>query len=221
MTDETVGLARYAAELKYEDIPAPIRQRARDSITDTVATMVFGRDFPWSRMITDYARRMGGGGNSRILGDGDAPVKEPYAALANGAYAHAFELDGALRPSCGAHPGATILSATLAMAQGRGLGGKELLTAFITGSEVMIRIGRATLHSNETRGFHAPGNGDVVVFNQYRVIQTKSMVAAATDTNRVFLHGTQARHGFAGAGDFSAIRCNRTGDGSGGRCHAT
>ena len=32
-----------------------------------------------------------------------------------------------------------------------------LLTAFVAGAEVMIRIGRATKHSNETRGFHAPG----------------------------------------------------------------
>jgi 2-methylcitrate dehydratase PrpD len=100
---------------------------------------------------------MGSGGSSRILGDGDIPVKAPFAALANGSLAHAFELDGALRPSCGAHPGATILSSGLAMAQERGLGGRDLLTAFIAGSEVMIRIGRATRHSNETRGFHAPG----------------------------------------------------------------
>lgn len=43
------------------------------------------------------------------------------------------------------------------MAQERGLTGRQVLTAFIAGTEVMIRIGRATKHSNETRGFHAPG----------------------------------------------------------------
>jgi 2-methylcitrate dehydratase PrpD len=37
------------------------------------------------------------------------------------------------------------------------LSGRALLTAFAAGAEVMIRIGRATKHSNETRGFHAPG----------------------------------------------------------------
>src|SRR4029453_9082913 len=32
-----------------------------------------------------------------------------------------------------------------------------LITATVAGAEVMIRIGRATQHSNEGRGFHAPG----------------------------------------------------------------
>jgi 2-methylcitrate dehydratase PrpD len=50
-----------------------------------------------------------------------------------------------------------MFTAALAVAQERGLGGRELLTAFVAGSEVMIRIGRATHHNNESRGFHAPG----------------------------------------------------------------
>jgi len=157
MTNETVRLAEFAVGLDDDDVPGSVKQRAKDAIADTIATTVFGRDLPWSRMVIDYARRMGSGGRSRILGDGDAPVMAPFAALANGALAHAFELDGAVRPSAGAHPGATILSAALALAQERGCGGKNLLTAFVAGSEVMIRIGRATKHSNETRGFHAPG----------------------------------------------------------------
>ena len=37
------------------------------------------------------------------------------------------------------------------------MGGRELLTAVVAGAEGMIRIGRATKHSNEGRGFHAPG----------------------------------------------------------------
>lgn len=157
MTDETLKLAEFAVNLRYDDIPDAVRQRARDSIADTLATMAFGSALPWSRIIIDYARRMGAGGKSRIMGDGDAPVMAPFAALANGALAHAFELDGATRPSAGVHPGATILSSTLALAQERNFNGKDLLTAFVAGSEVMIRIGRATKHSNETRGFHAPG----------------------------------------------------------------
>jgi len=32
-----------------------------------------------------------------------------------------------------------------------------LIAAFVAGNEVMIRIGRATGHTNEARGFHAPG----------------------------------------------------------------
>ena len=157
MSGETIRLAQFASRLRFEDLPAPAIQRAKDSIIDTIATIVFGRSLPWSAMIVAYARRVGDGGRSHILGDGERPVVAPYAALANGALAHAFELDGAVRPSAGAHPGATVLTAALATAQERGLSGRALLTAFAAGAEVMIRIGRATKHSNETRGFHAPG----------------------------------------------------------------
>lgn len=157
MSGETIELAEFASQLRFEDLPAPVVQRAKDSIADTVATIVFGHSLPWSAIIVGHAHRLGGGGRSRILGEGDRTVTAPYAALANGALAHAFELDGATRPSAGAHPGATIFTAALALAQERGLSGRQLLTAFVAGSEVMIRIGRATKHSNETRGFHAPG----------------------------------------------------------------
>jgi 2-methylcitrate dehydratase PrpD len=34
---------------------------------------------------------------------------------------------------------------------------RDLIAAFVAGNEVMIRIGRATGHTNEARGFHAPG----------------------------------------------------------------
>jgi 2-methylcitrate dehydratase PrpD len=45
----------------------------------------------------------------------------------------------------------------LAIGQDRGLGGRALLASFVAGAEVMIRIGYATKHTNEERGFHAPG----------------------------------------------------------------
>ena len=79
------------------------------------------------------------------------------AAFANGALAHAFEMDNLTWPNSGVHPGATMFVPALAVAQERGIGGRELLAAFVAGAETMIRIGRATKHNNEGRGFHAPG----------------------------------------------------------------
>jgi 2-methylcitrate dehydratase PrpD len=79
------------------------------------------------------------------------------AAFANGALAHAFEMDNLTWPNTGVHPGGTMCMPALAVAQERGIGGRELIAAVVAGSEVMIRIGRATKHNNEGRGFHAPG----------------------------------------------------------------
>ncbi len=156
MAQETVRLAEYAAALRYDDLPTAVVLQAKDCIIDTVAAAICGAALPWSHIVIDYAERTGPNGKSHILGSGSA-VQAPAAALANGALAHAFELDSLTRPGAGAHPGATVLPPALAIAQERGLGGRALIAAFVAGNEVMIRIGRATGHTNEARGFHAPG----------------------------------------------------------------
>jgi 2-methylcitrate dehydratase PrpD len=154
---ETERLAAYAAKLRYEDLPPAVVQRAKDCMSDTVAAIIYGAELPWSKMIIAHARRNSAAGRSSILGTGGAPVSAPAAALANGAMTHAFELDNLTKPDSGSHPGATVFTAALAVAQERGLSGRELLTAFVAGAESMIRIGHATKHTNEARGFHAPG----------------------------------------------------------------
>jgi 2-methylcitrate dehydratase PrpD len=92
-----------------------------------------------------------------VLSPGGASLRAPSAAFANGALAHAFEMDNLTWPNTGVHPGATMMVPALAVAQERGLSGRELITAFVAGAETMIRVGRATHHNNEGRGFHAPG----------------------------------------------------------------
>jgi 2-methylcitrate dehydratase PrpD len=157
MANETRQLAEYAAAVRYRDLPNDVVQRAKDCIADTIATVIFGHDLPWSRIIVGDAERTAARGKSRILGPGCGTVRAPLAALANGAMAHAFELDNLTWPNTGVHPGATMLVPALAVAQERGIGGRELIAAFVAGAETMIRIGRATKHNNESRGFHATG----------------------------------------------------------------
>src|SRR6266481_6404001 len=157
MAQETVRLAEYAAALRYDDVPEAVVRRAKECIADTVAAGICGAAMPWSRIVIDYAERTGPGGKCHILGRSGPAVQAPSAALANGALAHAFELDSLTRPGAGAHPGATVLPPALAIAQEKDADGRALIAAFVAGNEVMIRIGRATGHTNEARGFHAPG----------------------------------------------------------------
>jgi 2-methylcitrate dehydratase PrpD len=157
LAHETVRLAEYAASLSYDDLPPDVLQRAKDCVTDTVAVVAQGSRLPWSRIAIRYAQRIGAGGKSRVIGVDGPAVHAPAAALANGTLAHAFESDNLTRPGAGVHPGATLLPSALAIAQEQGSSGRELLTAITAGFEAMYRIGRATKHSNERHGFHAPG----------------------------------------------------------------
>jgi len=154
---ETERLAAYAAAVRFEELPPVVLQRAKDCLTDTVAAIIYGAELPWSKMIIAYAQKNSAPGKSYILGSGGAPVHAGAAALSNGAMTHAFELDNLTKPDSGSHPGATVFSAALAVAQERGLSGRDLLAGFVAGTETMIRIGHATKHTNEARGFHAPG----------------------------------------------------------------
>jgi 2-methylcitrate dehydratase PrpD len=155
MTTAAQVLARFAAELIFEDIPHAVVARARDGLTDGVAVATFGARLPWSRMVVDYARRYGSGGNCSIMGAPGMRVHTPYAALANGVHAHAFEMDNVGAP--GAHPGASLLPAVLAACEETGADGKTAVTAYVAGCEVMFRIALASHHSPEQLGFHAPG----------------------------------------------------------------
>ena len=149
-------LAQFAAGLRYGDIPALDLLRAKQCAIDTIGVSLLGRRLPWGRMIATYAQHYGGAGTSRIIGAGDK-VSAPMAALANGVFAHGFELDSLRKPGAGVHPGASLVPPALAIAEETGAGGEALLTAIVAGCEVMFRIGAASRHTSEHLGFHAPG----------------------------------------------------------------
>ena len=149
-------LAEFAVGLTYEQVPDAARERARQCIIDTTGAALFGSRLPWSKIVAGHAQNCGGNGASRVIGTA-LKVAAPAAALANGVAAHAFELDGLRKPSAGVHPGAILLPAALAIAEQQGAGGRDLLTAFVAGAEVMFRIGLAAKQTTESLGFHAPG----------------------------------------------------------------
>jgi 2-methylcitrate dehydratase PrpD len=157
MTGATARLAEFAATLQDSAIPPHVLLRAKDCVIDTVAVVTQGASLPWSQIVIRYAQSVGAGGAARVLGVEGPSLHAAAAALANGTLAHAFEADNLTRPSAGVHPGGTLLPPALAVAQEIGASGRDLLRAVVAGFEVMVRIGRATKHSNEHRGFHAPG----------------------------------------------------------------
>jgi 2-methylcitrate dehydratase PrpD len=158
-TDEpaTQRLAAYAATLRYEDLPPAAVERAKHCLIDAIGCVIFGRQFPWSKIVLAEAAASGSGGPCRVPGNARETFHVPPAALALGALAHAFEFDNLRKPGTGVHPGATAALPAFAMAQAVNASGASLITATVAGIEVMFRIGAATLHSPEHIGFHAPG----------------------------------------------------------------
>ncbi len=157
MTTAAEVLGKFAAELDYADIPGAVVERARYCIIDAVGVATFGSQFPWSRMVAEYAGRYGSGGPCSVIAIPGMRVHAPYAALANGVFTHAFEQDSLRDPGAGAHPGATLLPPLLAVCEEAKVDGKTAMAAFVAANEVMMRIALASHHSPEKVGFHAPG----------------------------------------------------------------
>jgi 2-methylcitrate dehydratase PrpD len=65
-------------------------------------------------------------------------------------------MDCLRKPSAGVHPGGLVPPA-LAVAEEQGASGRDLIAAFVAAMEVTTRIGLATRHSSEEKGFHNPG----------------------------------------------------------------
>lgn len=177
----TIKLADFAAGLKFEDLPADVCGHARNCIQDTVGISIFGAQLPWGKIIIDYAGRNAAAGPCTILGAPEKKICAPLAALANGVLTHSFEMDSVRKPSAGVHPGGLVPSA-LAAAEMAGASGKELITAFVAAMEITTRIGNATKHSCEKKGFHAPGLtgvfGAAVAAGNLLKLDAKQMVNA-------------------------------------------
>ena len=195
-------LGKFAAELRFEDIPSAVVERAKDCIIDTVAAATFGAQFAWSRMVADYARRYGSGGPCSIIGSPELHVHAPYAALANGVLAHAYEQDSVRDPGVGTHPGSTLLPALLAACEETGADGRSAVAAFVAGCEVMFRIAHATHHSPEKLGFHSPGltgtYGAAVVAGRIFGLDERQLVNAlgiAGSLSSGLLAFTKSEHG--------------------------
>jgi 2-methylcitrate dehydratase PrpD len=110
-------LCDFATSLRFEDIPINVINAAKFCIIDTIGVCVFGSQLPWSKKIYAYAKSYGRGGQSQVIGYANSRLHAPHAALANGAFAHAFEQDSLRKPGAGVHPGATLFPSAFALSQ--------------------------------------------------------------------------------------------------------
>src|SRR5690242_16838998 len=99
----TERLAAYAASLRYEHLPQSAVERAKHCLIDAVGCAIFGRQFPWSKIVIDEALSTGAGGPCRVPGIVGKSMHAPQAALLLGALSHAFEYDNLRKPGAGVH----------------------------------------------------------------------------------------------------------------------
>lgn len=157
--DTTIGpsqaLADFAATTRFEDIPKPVLDRALIHILDGLGLAVAASTFSFAGPTLAAVKALSGGAGGSIIGQPFRAAPRD-AAMANGVLIHGLDYDDTHLQAI-VHPTAAVLPAVLAVAEERGLTGREALTAFCIGMEVCIRLGAAVKGGFHHTGFHATG----------------------------------------------------------------
>lgn len=182
-------LAAFAANLRYEDIPAPVLRRAEDLLLDCLASILAGASARAVQAIDRYATAMGpADGPSEVLitRRRTSPL---FAAMVNAAAAHVVEQDDVHNGSV-FHPAAVVFPPALAVAQALGSSGRDLITAAVAGYEVGIRVGEF-LGRSHYKIFHTTGTAG-------------TLAAAVTTGHLLKLSPEQMLHALGSAGTQAA-----------------
>lgn len=126
-----------AGALTREHSPAVLEAASR-ALVDFVGCAVGASDDAPVRPVRQAVTAWNAGGNARIVRGGR--TTPALAALANGTMAHAMDYDDT-HPMGAGHPSGPCWSTALALAEEHGYPERDAIAAFITGFEVMSKLG--------------------------------------------------------------------------------
>ncbi|HLI12079.1 MAG TPA: MmgE/PrpD family protein [Alphaproteobacteria bacterium] len=151
----TDALAVFCAGLRFADIPMDVVRKTKLCILDSLGTILAGATTPMGRNIYRTATRFeGDDGIATILGMA-RKASPPAAALVNGTLSEIFELQDGWRFGNN-HP-CVVIPAALALAEWKGLSGRDLIAAVVAGYEVTNRLSWAVHPRHLARGFLPTG----------------------------------------------------------------
>jgi 2-methylcitrate dehydratase PrpD len=160
LPNATRELARFSAQLRFEDIPPHVVGHMKLSLLDSIGVCLHGVTLPWTRHVQSLVEAEGGQPQASIFGSGKRSSMA-NAVLVNSTAGHAFELDDIHKESI-IHPGSLAFPVALACAEHKGnADGRALLTAMIAGYEVGARVGNAATVRLLLKGFHPQGTSGV------------------------------------------------------------
>lgn len=150
-------IAAFVASVPSDAHSAAALERARLALLDTIGCAIQGA-------TTENARRTceaivsWGSGPAPVLGTG-LKVPPPWAALANGVAAHAKDLDDYTLVA-NDHASAVLVPAILAVGADCPCTYGDILDAYLTGLEVIFRVGKAVNMGHYKLGWHTTSTID-------------------------------------------------------------
>src|SRR5687768_1777352 len=148
-------LAQWVVDLRYEDLPPAVVDRAKGVTLHCIASVLLGSQTSGGKqavkLIVDEERGVHNG--ATIMVDG-TKVTKGGAAFASSEMGFAGGKWDTFRMLT--HPGTSIIPTALVAAEVTGASGKEFLAGIVAGYEVSERMGAEFIPTMMARGFH-PG----------------------------------------------------------------
>src|SRR5882757_505188 len=133
MANETATLAAYVANLKFDDIPTEVLERAKVLTLDFLGSAIRAR---------------------RDAESTPSLLKMLESLALDGTLGHSLDFDDTHADSS-LHASAPVVPAAFAVGEMVGASGRDVLTAIVAGYEVCCRLGNALdPTSHYARGFH-------------------------------------------------------------------
>ena len=150
----TERVARYVAESDFTNAPPALTGEVRRAIVDLFAATVAARNdegfVALHRVVAEDMKP----GPCTVIATGEKTTPS-HAALLNGGAGHALDYDDVSDTLYG-HPTVTLIPPLLAIAESRGLSGRELVEAYSIGFDVAVAIALALpVWPHFDRGWHA------------------------------------------------------------------
>ncbi|HTE76509.1 MAG TPA: MmgE/PrpD family protein [Xanthobacteraceae bacterium] len=150
----TRRIAEFVSGLRYENIPAEVRERLKLLILDALGCAIYGAHLQWCRILRETLEQLDKTRDTSIWGT-DRRLSSAHAALVNGTQVQSFELDDVHREGI-LHVGAVTLPALIAVAQTHAqLSGRDFVTAAVAGYEIGPRVGLCMGPEHIGQGWHS------------------------------------------------------------------
>ena len=146
------SIGRFANALKLADVPHAVVAKAKLVFLDTVGIALASSTMDFGAMVTNVARKLGGGNDSLLIGT-SSRVAAANAVIANGTLAHGLDYDDTLEEAV-VHTGSCAWMTALAVGEEVGASGAAVLESAIVGTEVLCKIGLVAPGKFHARGFH-------------------------------------------------------------------
>jgi 2-methylcitrate dehydratase PrpD len=145
-------LADYITGEKLASLPADVITKAKLCLQDSIGCFLGAHGTPLVRIMAGFSANVSGSGAQQT-----APWSKPdcgTAALVYATLINALDYDDIYKKG---HPGATVMSAALALAERIDCSGADLIEAAVVGYEVSGRVGMSLTQSTPRKTLHGHG----------------------------------------------------------------